>query len=299
MRDLVFCLDVSESMGYGDPTKLNQAINVIQKTIQDFNQKVAIGLVTFDATTEILVEPYSFNHLAVRNSFDRIMPRGVTCLADGLTETINLINEKRLQGEILLLTDGRANLSLNRMGGFEGSISLEEELLKIVNETRQKNLTVHTVAVGEDVFTHTLIALSRKTKGRFWLAEDFQDFNVESLSPKPIRINDLKVHDAPVELPSAKPTWAKESQMMHVAVVSQSIYEIYQASHRAFLVNPDKNREARTALLSIDSEILAGYRERRAKTANAVRKEEAILLDRSYRDFLALDENAIIKIIIH
>ncbi|MEM2110537.1 MAG: hypothetical protein QXX08_01510 [Candidatus Bathyarchaeia archaeon] len=157
---------------------------------------------------------------------------------------------------------------------------------------------VHTIAVGEDAFTHTLIALSRKTKGRSWLAEDFQDFNAESSSRKPLNISNLKVHNAPVELPSAKPTWTKESQVMHVAVVSQSLYEIYQFSRKAFLVNHDKNREARTALLSIDSEVLAGYRERRAKIADAVRKKEAILLDRSYRDFLALDENTTVELFI-
>ncbi|MEM2110536.1 MAG: VWA domain-containing protein [Candidatus Bathyarchaeia archaeon] len=134
MQSLVFCLDISESMGYGDPSKLNQAVNVIQKTIQSLNQETSLGLVTFDTTAEILVEPKTFNHTAIRNSLERIMLRGVTCLASGLSEAINLINESGLLGEVLLLTDGRANLSLNRMSGFEGSIALEEEILKIAND---------------------------------------------------------------------------------------------------------------------------------------------------------------------
>jgi hypothetical protein len=286
-------------MGYGDPSKLDQAVNVIQKTIQSLNQKISVGLVTFDTTAEVLSEPKTFNNTIVRASLERIVTRGVTCLASGLTEAINLINKSGLQSEILLLTDGRANLSLNRMGGFEGSIALEEELLKITDNLLEKKPVIHTVAVGEDAFTQTLIELSRKTKGRSWLAEDFQDFNAEPPISRPLKVINLKVHSAPVELPSAKPTWTKESQMMHVAVVSQRLYKTYQFTHRAFLVNQNKNREARTALLSINSEVLAGYRERRAKTADAVRRKEAILLDRSYRDFLALGENDTVRLVIY
>ena len=109
----------------------------------------------------------------------------------------------------------------------------------------------------------------------------------------------MKVHDAPAELPSARPTWSKESQMMHVAVVSQNLYKSYLNSRRAFVSNLSKAREARTALLPIESDVLGLYRERRAKTSNSVAKEEAILLDRSYRDFLALDENATVRLTIH
>lgn len=83
---------------------------------------------------------------------------------------------------------------------------------------------------------------------------------------------------------------------MHVAVVSQSLYEAYRTHHRAFLVSPRNGREARTALMSIESQVLAGYKERRPRTAESVRAEEGLLLDRSYRGFLALDEEAIVRL---
>ena len=287
-------------MTYGEPAKLKQAINAIQQAILSLDQGTLIGLVTFDVTSEILVDPETSNREKIRDALERIVPRGVTCLAAGLTETINLITQKGFKGTALLLTDGRPNLSLNRMGGFEGSVALEDELLKIAGAALQKNLSIHTVAVGEDAFTHTLSVLSKSTGGCFWLVEDFQSLAVEPSPPAgEAKITELKVHGAPAELPSARPTWTKESQMMHVAVVSQNLYETYQTRHRAFLVNPKKSRETRTALLSIESEALTGYRERRAKITNAVRNEKAILVDRSYRDFLALDENAIVRLVIY
>ena len=157
------------------------------------------------------------------------------------------------------------------------------------------------MAVGEDAFTHTLSGLSKATNGRLWIAEDFRDLTGE-ISQQPLsvsNISDLRVHDAPAELPSARPTWSKESQMMHVAVVSQNLYQNYRNSRRAFVSNLSKNRESRTALFPIESDVLAPYRERRAKTSNAVAKGEAILLDRSYRDFFALNKNSTVRLTIY
>jgi len=300
LQALVLCLDISESMGYGEPVKLSLALNAIRRTIQSLNRKISIGLVTFDVAAEIALDLQPSNREEIRETLGRIVPRGVTCIAAGLTEAINLIEGRGLKGDVLLLTDGRANLSLNRMGGFEGSLTLEEELLKLANEASQKNVKILTVAVGEDAFTYTLSSLSMKTSGRYWLAEDFLGLTAEPIpTPRTIKVNELKVHNIPAELPSAQPTWTKESQTIHVSVVSQSLYEDCRAHHRAFLVNPSNGREARTALIPIESEALSGYRERRTKTTNEVRNGETILLDRSYRDYLALDNDTPVKLIIY
>ncbi len=299
MQALVLCLDVSESMSYGEPIKLTLAINAARRAIQSLNPNIPVGLVTFDVTADILMKLQPSNREEITKTLGRIVPRGVTCIAAGLTEAIKMIDESELKGEVLLLTDGRANLSLDRMGGFEGSLALEDELLKIANEALQKSIKILTVAVGEDAFTYTLSSLSMKTGGRYWLAEDFQGLTAEPLpAPGTIKVSELKVHNIPAELPSAQPSWTKESQFVHVAVVSQSLYEICRVHHRAFLVNPADGREARTSLISIESEALSGYRERRTETANEVRDGETILLDRSYRDYLALDKGAPVKLII-
>ncbi|MEM3041719.1 MAG: VWA domain-containing protein [Nitrososphaerota archaeon] len=299
MQTLVLCLDISESMAYGEPAKLEQAIEAARRAVQSLSREALVGLITFDVMAEILLDLKTLNRDETMAALRRIMPRGVTCLAAGLTEAIRLLKTRGQKGEILLLTDGRANLSLNRMGGFEGSLALEEEVLKIVSETPKEDVTVHTVAVGEDAFTHTLVLLAQMTKGRYWLMEDFQGLTIESpKTHKAIRTSELNVHSAPAELPSAQPTWTKESQLMHVSVVSQSLYELYRSHRRSFLVNPVNGREVRTALISIETEALSGYRERLAETTSSVRAEEAILIDRNYRDYLILGKNSRVRLVI-
>jgi len=287
-------------MAYGEPVKFDLAVNVIQKVIRSLNESICVGLVTFDVMAEVKLDLQRLNWEMIRNAFEELTTRGVTCIAAGLTEAINMIEKSRLNGEILLLTDGRANLSLNRMSGFEGSLVLEEELLKIAEEASNKHIVIHAVSVGEDAFTQTLSTLSMATKGHYWLAEDFQGLKVKMPhKPLKIEINGLKVHGVPAELPSAQPAWTKESQFLHVSVVSQDLYEEYKISRRAFLINPKNRREARTALISIESECIAAYRARRTKGTDEVRTQKAILIDKSYRDYLSLERNDTVNLIIY
>jgi len=86
---------------------------------------------------------------------------------------------------------------------------------------------------------------------------------------------------------------------VHVAGVSQTLYEAYEPHHRAFLVRPNKTREARTALMSIESDVLAAYRRRRPKTAQAVRTGDALLLDKSYRHFLGSGKDDKVELVIY
>jgi len=299
LQVLVLCLDISESMAYGEPSKLNQGINAAHKAFQSLGPDALTALVTFDATAEVWLDLQPSNQKRIEDALCQLAPRGVTCIGEGLGEAVNLIEKNRCKGEVLLLTDGRGNLSRNRMGGFEGSLMLEEELVEIAGLASQRDMTIHTVAVGEDAFTHTLSTLSRIAKGAYWLAEDFQGFACQPLkSPDILETRELKVYGVPAELPSAQPAWSKESQLVHVAVVSQGLYEAYRINHRAFLVNPSNGREARTALISVESDLLADYRQRRHKTAEKVGTDVAILVDRSYRDYLAIGEDAEMKLIV-
>lgn len=299
MRGTVICLDISESMGYGELIKLDQAIKTILKIVEGARSR-PLALITFDTRSEVLQNFQTSNQDQVEAELSNLTVRGVSCIADGLNRAINLIDESGFESDIILLTDGRANLSLNQMGGFEGSLSLEEELLNITKEANKRGISIHTVAVGEDAFTHTLSTMSKNTDGFHWLAEDFRRIDTKPPTLK-IRVEKgkLKVHGAPAELPSAQPTWTKESQFLHVSVVSQNLYKTYRNSRRAFLVNPNNHRMARTALISIESEDLIKYRERRIRIADEVRSENGILLDRSYRDFLALNRDDTVKLIIY
>lgn len=287
-------------MTYGEPWKINQAYTVIVKTIQSLNQDKQVGLVTFDATPEVLLDPQPLNKEKVTTELSKIVPRGVSCISAGLADAVNLIKKNGKPGEVLLLTDGRANLSKNQMGGFEGSIDLEKELIKLSRDAAQEQITVHSVAVGEDAFSGTLSNIAGTTHGCYWLAEDYPGLSIGTSWPSRVfERYELSVHSSPAELPSAQPTWTKESQFMHVAVVSQSFYDIYLGHHKAFLINVDKEREARTALISIDSDKLADYRERNPKISERVKTGKAALLDKSYRDYLNLGKGSLIELNIY
>lgn len=287
-------------MAYGEPTKINQAINAAEKAVQALSRDTYVGLVTFDVTAEVLLDLQPLDLDKIREAILQITLRGISCTAAGLAEAVNLVKRHGSEGAVLLLTDGRANLSLNQMGGFEGSLDLENQLLEIAQSASESNISIHTVALGEDAFTHTLSAMSENAKGHHWLAEDFHGVGLKPVQTMaPLEKSNLQVHGAPAELPAAQPTWTKESQFVHVAVVSQHLYETYEAHHRAFLINPLNHRKARTALISVESDVLAAYRQRRPKTARAVRTGEALLLDKSYRDFLRSRKNDKVELAIY
>ena len=149
MKPLVLCLDISESMGYGEPSKLSQATKAAEITVQNLASNIQLGLVTFDTTAEVLLNLKPLSRASLQKELKNIVPRGVSCAADGLTKALDLILETKAEGTVVLLTDGRANLSLDKMEGFEGSLDLEKELIEITTKAQQRNITVHTIAVGE------------------------------------------------------------------------------------------------------------------------------------------------------
>ncbi len=294
MKKLVVCLDVSESMRYGTPQKLRQAVDVVVEAVKPLEGITPVGLVIFDSEPEVLLEPRVVNLSEVLELLEKLKPRGVSRLAAGLEKSISLAVNG---GEVLAVSDGRANLTLDRSVSFEGKVEIEQELVKIARSATEQNVKIHTVAVGEDAFINTLKALSEGSNGSFSLAEAFQGLNVNPRRLHTvIAVESLTVYPAPAELPQAQPTWTRESQLTHVAVVSDMLYKKYRESPIAFLRNPRNGREARIAMLTVEDPILDAYRKRMVKTVQSIREEKAILLDRSYRDFLLLESKETVEL---
>ena len=74
------------------------------------------------------------------------------------------------------------------------------------------------------------------------------------------------------------------------------LYEKYRENPIAFLRNPRNGREARVAILTVEDPILNAYRKRMVKIVQSIREEKAILLDRSYRDFLLLESKETVEL---
>jgi len=281
-------------MGCGTPQKLKLAVDVIVKAVKPLEGVTPVGLVIFDSEPEVLLEPRVVNLSEVRELLEKLKPRGVSRLAAGLEKSISLTLKG---GEVLVVSDGRANLTLDRSVSFEGKLEIEQELVKIARGAAEQHVKIHTVAVGEDAFVNTLKMLSEESNGLFSLAETFQGLNVNSKRLHTITtIENLTVYPAPAELPQAQPTWTRESQLIHVAVASDKLYEKYRENPVAFLRNPRNGREARVAILTVEDPILNAYRKRMVKVVQSVREEKAILLDRSYRDFLLLESRETVEL---
>jgi hypothetical protein len=281
-------------MRYGTPQKLRQAVDVVVEAVKPLEGITPVGLVIFDSEPEVLLEPRVVDVSEVRELLEKLKPRGVSRLAAGLEKSISLAVNG---GEVLVVSDGRANLTLDRSVSFEGKVEIEQELVKIARGAAEQHVKIHTVAVGEDAFVNTLKALSEESNGSFSLAEAFQGLNV---NPRRLHIviavESLTVYPAPAELPQAQPTWTRESQLTHVAVVSDMLYRKYRESLIAFLRNPRNGREARVSMLTVEDPILDAYRKRMVKTVQNIREEKAILLDRSYRDFLLLESKETVEL---
>ena len=288
---LLVLLDISESMGYSGKREaaIELAIKASGEVLEEGGE---VAVLAFESFAE-LVAPFSaYSVDELRSLMEEVPLRGVTCLSYALEESKKLLQEAG-SAEVLLVTDARPNVNLARTGGFEGDVKLEEEALKLAKELGVK---VHCVAVGEDALTHTLKALSKATGGIYSLAETFRGL-VSQRSLSVVKVVDgLEVRGVPLELPYSQPTWVRESQTLHLAVVSEDIYKRYVETQLAFLLNPVNGREARIALISIEDQRLKPYVERRPKTAEKVRRGEAILLDRSYRDFLGLEKKGKIRL---
>ncbi|MEM2849216.1 MAG: VWA domain-containing protein [Candidatus Bathyarchaeia archaeon] len=200
MKNLIVCLDVSESMGYGSPQKIKQAVDIAIEAVKPLEVAISMGLVIFDSEPEVLLEPRPTKVVEIRGLLERLKPRGVSRLAAGLERSISLAG---VNGEILVVSDGRANLTLDRSVSFEGKVEIEQELITIARKAAEQSMKIHTVAVGEDAFTNTLKTLSKETTGFFSLAETFQGLNVNPKNlHKTLTVENLNVYPAPAELPT-------------------------------------------------------------------------------------------------
>lgn len=308
--DLVICIDRSESMGYGrEQSKLAMAKHLTGEIVKSLSADDGVALVTFDNTANISLPLTSISQLKnFEATLTSISERGNTCLTSGLKTSREAFGSATRTKRAIILSDGRANLSFDGSGGFEGSTSLELELKEDSINLERIGVKAIAVAIGTDAFTMPLKVIADATKGRLILhrLENIQELvtaiRSDTISlPLPIKSpllekNEMEVASFPSELPAGQPTWSLESLYEHVAVVSEEIASTYSTIGEALIYNPSNQRFAKTALMSIENDILKNYRERLPKTTKRVRSGEVILLDKSYRLELELEKDSLIDL---
>jgi len=306
--ELVLCIDRSGSMGYGEPlTKMEQAKGIAIDFIEGLGERDKLGVVAFDNECLVINSLSTTREEGIVQKVQGLTDRGPTSIAKGLATAHSLFPEESCEDvvrQILLLTDGRANLSLDGAGGVEGSSALEGELMGLCADLWRDKIFVSTVAVGRDAFTNPLRLMSEASGGAFLFSEDIEDRRLSlyrELRETPGREHpvgigtgyknrvELQVHGIPMELPAGRPTWSKESLSEHVAVVSGQLAQTCTADTKALLRNPKTGKEARVALMSIEDPSLEDYRKRKPQAVKKLRANESILLDGSYRLELNLE----------
>jgi hypothetical protein len=300
-------------MGYGlEKAKLSEARHLTMELVKCLSLEDRVAIIAFDNVASMCFPLTRILNLEKFDAIlDRISERGNTCLVSGIKASKEAfdLEENRVK-RIIILSDGRVNLSLDGNGGFEGSTSIEKELTESCVELKRLGISVVAIPIGADAFIMPLKVITDATGGCLIL-NALKDF-VQLLNTlrsgimqlplsfkQPLLERRLEFASIPGELPAGQPTWSLESLNMHVAVVSEEMSLACASASQAVVSNPTNQRFARVSLISIEGDIFKGYHERLPKTAGRVRSGDLILLDKSYRLELGLDKGAIIDLMIY
>ena len=309
--DIVFCIDRSESMGYGfEKAKLSEAKHLTLELVKCLSSGDRVAIVAFDNVASIYLPLTPISELKNFDAtIEHISERGNTCLVSGIKASKEAFDlEKRIK-RIIILSDGRVNLSFDGNGGFEGSTSAEKELTEACIEFERLGINVVAIALGADAFIMPLKVITNATEGCLILdvLRDFSQLIMTLRSgtmqiplsfKQPLLERRLEFASIPSELPAGQPTWSLESLNIHVAVVAEEMSSSYASARQAVVSNPTNQRFARVSLISIEDDIFKGYRERLPKTTGRVRSSDVILLDKSYRLELELDKDTVVDLMI-
>ncbi|WP_432409522.1 VWA domain-containing protein [Wukongibacter sp. M2B1] len=159
---LMLVIDKSGSMESGEvgTSKIEIAKEAAIKAVNSLKPKDQIGVVTFDDTPQWVVKPSSDQKEdELIGSIGSIRAGGGTSIIPALNEAYESLSklDTKLK-HIILLTDGQAERS-----GYE----------QILNNMKEKGITISTVAVGEGADTRLLESIANTGKGRYYFVNEY------------------------------------------------------------------------------------------------------------------------------
>lgn len=166
---LLLIIDRSASMGVPDnPTKFDMAKEAAILAAEGLRQNDRIGVLTFDTNTEWTV-PFQqigagLSAAQVQEQISQIALGGgtdiYTALTVGLSELVNQPGQVR---HAVLLTDGRS------------FTSAREPYRTLIEQARAQNITLSSIAIGDDADTELLQELAQWGAGRYHFAGKPED----------------------------------------------------------------------------------------------------------------------------
>lgn len=159
---LVLVIDKSGSMssGMGGPDKMGLAKEAALRATEMLNEKDQVSVVAFDGFPWAVVEMQSARNLEeIQDQISSIFAGGGTEIYSALAEGYAQADMAETQRKhVILLTDGQS-------GSYDDYESLLGDML-------EENITVSTVAVGDDSDTLLLEDIAEWGQGRYYFAND-------------------------------------------------------------------------------------------------------------------------------
>ncbi|RME11983.1 MAG: VWA domain-containing protein [Ardenticatenia bacterium] len=163
--NLVMAIDVSGSMR-------GKKIESVQRAVADFianmgeNDRISIILFADQPVVWVYAAPIAEKRDTLIENVQRIEVGGGTALYDAVFEAVQLARQSsapEYTNALIVLTDGRDTAS-------ERLLTVKDpELITLINET---DVTIFTVAFGEDVAATPLKLLAKEGKGSFYRANE-------------------------------------------------------------------------------------------------------------------------------
>ena len=161
---IMMVIDHSGSMGGGSGgvDKLELAKEAASKAIDNFRNTDTVGVLAFDDSYDWVVKPQKVTDKKdIKNSIGSIGVNGGTSIYPALEEAYKAQKESKAKiKHIILLTDGQ--------DGFHEY----DDLMKKINE---ENISLSTVAVGDDSDKQMLKVLAEEGKGRNYYTDMYTD----------------------------------------------------------------------------------------------------------------------------
>lgn len=160
---LMLVIDKSGSMSgdpYGGFSKIELAKEAALRSIDMLHKQDYIGVVAFDSQPWVVIEPESAENIKeIEEKISGIYADGGTDIYPALLEGYNQIKKLDTQRKhIILLTDGQSATN----NSYE----------QLLNEAKENNITVSTVAIGEGADTQLLEYIANLGNGRFYFSND-------------------------------------------------------------------------------------------------------------------------------
>lgn len=161
---LVLVIDKSGSMTSGDRgvNKMALAREAAIRATEMLQPKDQVSVVAFDGSPWLVVPPQNMTNLVdIHQQISRIQADGGTEIYPALVMAVEQLKQMNVQRKhVILLTDGQSGRSADYLG--------------LLQQMTADNVTVSTVAVGNDADTALLQDIAQAGKGRYYLATDPQ-----------------------------------------------------------------------------------------------------------------------------